>query len=388
MIQSSGVKSAAMNDNSTWSSQPASPQPPIKADDTQPRIIRPLKPRKPIGLYALTGCLGLIVITCACLSFVLASIGSGTLLALRDRWFGHDTGTSIKTIVQVVQVMTGNSDVWPVPNNGRVVILLLGVDTRGHSVDDPTRSDVIMLVTIDPATNSAAMLSVPRDLYVPLPNLNVQDRINTAYFWGEANKLPGGGAGYAKETIGWNLGVPIHKFGVIDFNGFKAVIDSIGGIDVDVPHEIIDDEYPTEDYRTERLVIPAGTIHMDGALALKYVRTRHQDSDFGRLQRQQQVILAIRNKALSIGSIGKVPEVLNTLGDSLQTDLTLPEILTLAKKWTSIPKENIHTYQIDQTMTTSYVTPEGGYVLLPDRAKIGSIVAQFLGQVTSTATQP
>jgi LCP family protein required for cell wall assembly len=380
-----------MNDNSIWSSQPTPPPPPIKADDTQPRarLITPtIRRRKPIGLYALTGCLGLIVMLCACTSFVLASIGPGTLLALRDRWLGRDTGTSIRTIVQVVQVMTGNSDVWPVANNGRVVILLLGVDTRGKSVNDPTRSDVIMLVTIDPATNSAAMLSVPRDLYVPLPNLNAQDRINTAYFWGEVNNMPGGSAGYAKETIGWNLGVPIHKFGVIDFNGFKAVVDSIGGIEVNVPQEIIDNEYPTEDYRTERLMIPAGPIHMDGALALKYVRTRHQDSDFGRLQRQQQVLLAIRDKALSIGSIGKVPEVLNTLGDSLQTDLTLPEILTLAKKWASIPKQNIHTYQIDQTMTTSYVTPTGGDVLLPDREAIGSIVAQFLGQVAVKAGLP
>jgi LCP family protein required for cell wall assembly len=332
--------------------------------------------------------LGLIVITCACLSFVLASIGPGTLLALRDRWFGRDTGTSIKTIVQVVQVMTGNSDVWPVPNNGRVVILLMGIDQRPAQAGYPTRSDVIMLVTIDPATNSAALLSVPRDLYVPLPTLNTQDRINTAYFWGEVNKLPGGGAGYAKETIGWNLGVPIQKFGVIDFNGFKAVIDSIGGIDINVPHEIIDNEYPTEDYRTERLIIPAGPIHMDGTLALKYVRTRHQDSDFGRLQRQQQVLLAIRDKALSLGSINKVPEVLNVLGDSLQTDLTLPEILTLAKKWASIPKQNIHSYQIDQAMTTSYITPTGGDVLLPNREAIGAMVAQFLGQVTVKAGQP
>ncbi|HET7377175.1 MAG TPA: LCP family protein, partial [Anaerolineae bacterium] len=191
-------------DNSVWSSQPNSSPPPIQPDDTPPsprRIVPTVRRAKPIRLYALTGCLGLIVITCACLSLVLATIGPGTLLALRDRWLGHDTGTSIKTIVEVVQVMTGNSDVWPVPNNGRVVILLMGVDTRGTSVKNPARSDVIMLVTIDPATNSAALLSVPRDLFVPLPNLNEQDRINTAYFWGELNHYPGGGPAYAKATL-------------------------------------------------------------------------------------------------------------------------------------------------------------------------------------------
>lgn len=378
-------------DNSVWSSQPNSSPPPIQPDDTPPsprRIVPTVRRAKPIRLYALTGCLGLIVITCACLSLVLATIGPGTLLALRDRWFGHDTGTSIKTIVEVVQVMTGNSDVWPVPNNGRVVILLMGVDTRGTSVKNPARSDVIMLATIDPTTNSAALLSVPRDLFVPLPNLNEQDRINTAYFWGELNHYPGGGSAYAKATLSWNLGVPIQKYGVIDFNGFKAVVDAIGGIDLDVPVTIDDYEYPTEDYGVEHLVIPAGRTHMDGTLALKYVRTRHQDSDFGRLERQQQVILAIRDKALSIGSLNKVPEVLNALGDSLQTDLTLPEILTLAKTWGAIPKQNIHTYRIDQTMATPWTTPDGGDVLLPNREAIGAIVAQFMGQVTTSSVKP
>jgi anionic cell wall polymer biosynthesis LytR-Cps2A-Psr (LCP) family protein len=119
---------------------------------------------------------------------------------------------------------------------------------------------------------------------------------------------------------------------------------------------------------------------MDGELALKYVRTRHGDSDFGRLQRQQQVLLAIRDKAASIGSLNRVPEVLNAVSDSLQTDLTLPEILSLAKKWGQIPRENIHNYRIDETMIQPYVTPQGGQVLLPDRDKIAGVVARFLGQ--------
>ena len=93
-------------------------------------------------------------------------------------------------------------------------------------------------------------------------------------------------------------------------------------------------------------------------------------------------MLAIRDKALSIGSIDRVPEVLNAVGDSLHTDLTLPEILSLAKKWSQIPRENIHTYRIDETMIQPYVTPQGGQVLLPDREKIAEVVAQFLGQVS------
>jgi len=91
------------------------------------------------------------------------------------------------------------------------------------------------------------------------------------------------------------------------------------------------------------------------------------------------VMLAIRDKALSIGSIDKIPEVLNAVGDSLATDLTLPEILSLAKKWGQIPRENIHTYRIDETMIQPYVTPQGGQVLQPVWDKIGPVVAQFLG---------
>ncbi len=341
--------------------------------------------RRPIGLYVLTGVLAIIVLLCASTSLVLASIGPSTLLALRDRWLGHNLGETMTTLGQVAQVVVAEQDIWPAPDNGRVTILLLGIDARNKVQEGASRTDVLTLVTIDPISKTAALLSIPRDLYVPLPGLNEQDRINTAYFWGEANRLPGSGPGYTEQTITYNFGVPVQRYAVIDFAGFKDVIDAIGGVDIDVPTEIVDYEYPTPDYRTEVLRIPAGHIHMNGDLALKYVRTRHQDSDFGRLQRQQQVLLAIRDKALSIGSLNKIPEALNAMGDSLQTDLTLPEILSLAKKWGQIPRENIHTYRIDETMVQPYLTPQGGQVLLPDRAKIAAIVAQFLGQVPAPA---
>lgn len=383
-----------MPDQPVWSSQPRSPVSP----ETQPspRLVQPIKPRsgaprRPIGLYALTGCLALMVLMCVTVSLVLAAIGPSTLLALRDRWLGGNLGETVSTIGQMAQVIVANNDadIWPAPDGGRVTILLMGTDTRDRAQEGASRSDVMMLVTIDPISQTAAMLSIPRDLYVPLPGFD-QQRINTAYFWGDYNDLPGGGPQLAMDTLEYNFGIPIDRFGVIDFNGFKAVIDAIDGIDVDVPHEIVDYEYPTEDYGIETLIIPAGRSHMDGTLALKYVRTRHADSDFGRLQRQQQVIMAVRDKATSIGQIGKVPEVLNVVGDALRTDLTLPEILALAKKWTQIPRENIHAYRIDETLVTPWVTPQGGQVLLPDREKIAGVVAEFLGQSGRVAnmTQP
>lgn len=375
-----------MPDQPVWSSQP---DPPAKPADTQPSSSingptaarRPTASRRPLGLYLFTGCLAVIVLLCVTASLVLAAIGPSTLLALRDRWLGRNLGETVTTLGQMAQVIVTNNDadIWPAPDGGRVTIVLMGTDTRDRAAEGASRSDVMMLVTIDPISQTAAMLSIPRDLYVPLPGFD-QQRINTAYFWGDYNQLPGGGPQLAMDTIEYNFGIPVDRYGVIDFNGFKQVIDAIDGLDLDVPREIIDYEYPTEDYGIETLIIPAGRVHMDGALALKYVRTRHADSDFGRLQRQQQVLLAVRDKALSIGQLGKVPEVLNVVGDSLRTDLTLPEILSLAKKWTQIPRENIHAYRIDETMITPWVTPQGGQVLLPDRAKIAQMVAQFLGQ--------
>ena len=336
--------------------------------------------RKPIGLYVLTGALAVIVLMCVGTSLVLASIGPGTLLALRDRWLGRNLQETVSTLGQVAQVIVTEQDVWPAPANGRVTVLLLGIDARDRLNEGASRTDVMTLVTIDPISKTAAMLSIPRDLYVPLPGYNEQQRINTAYFWGEVNDLPGGGPGFAEETITYNFGIPLQRYVVIDFEGFKQIVDAVGGVEIDVPQEIVDYEYPTPDYGTEVLQIPAGRVTMDGELALKYVRTRHGDSDFGRLQRQQQVMLAIRDKAVSLGSLNRVPEVLNAVSDSLQTDLTLPEILSLAKRWSQIPRENIHNYRIDETMIQPYVTPQGGQVLLPDREKIAAVVAEFLGQ--------
>ena len=371
--------------NPIWSSQPNISSTLTQETQPSPRVaaaaLKRSGRRRPIGLYVLTGALALIVLLCVSLSVVLASIGPGTLLALRDRWLGRNLQETVSTLGQVAHVMVSNdNEVWPAPNDGRVTVLLMGVDARGTLHDPGLNTDVLTLVTIDPISKTAALLSIPRDLYVPLPDTDFQNRINAAYAWGELKQLPGGGPAYAEKTVTYNLGVPIQRYAIIDFNGFKKMVDAVGGVDIDVPHEIVDDAYPTPDYGTEVLKIPAGRVHMDGDLALKYVRTRHQDSDFGRLQRQQQVMLAIRDKALSLGSIDKVPQVLNAVGESLATDLTLPEILALAKQWSQIPRENIHNYSIDETMIQPYVTPQGGQVLLPDRDKIAGVVAKFLGQ--------
>lgn len=354
---------------------------------TQPAASLPRLAHAPIGLVVLSGLLGAMVILCAACSFALVLIGPDRVLAVRDQLVGHTPQERAAALGQIIDVIRGE-DVWPVPGKGRLTILLMGVDRRPDQTRVPVRSDAMTLVTIDPQANTAALLSIPRDLYVPLAGLDRVDRINTAYFFGEDRKGPGGGAQTAKDTIAWNLGIPVTKHFVIDFGGFKKAIDALGGIDLDVPQTIIDNAYPTDNYGVEQLVIPAGHIHMDGELALKYARTRHGDSDFGRLKRQQQIMLAVRDKALSLSVVSQIPALLDAVSGSYETDLTVAEMLTIAKTWGKISREEVTTYRIDESMTSYWTTPTGSSVLIPDRDAIAPVVQAFLGQTQPTAQAP
>jgi LCP family protein required for cell wall assembly len=343
--------------------------------------------RAPIWLVLLSVALGGMVLLCAACSFALVLLGPDRVLALRDQLLGVSAEQRIAAIGEIVEAVVAGDTVWPLPGEQRLTILLMGVDRRPGQQNAPTRSDAITLVTIDPQSHTAALLSIPRDLYVPLAGVDRVDRINTAYFFGDVNQVPGGGGQVAKDTIAYNFGIPVHRHFVINFDGFRKAIDAVGGIDIDVPRTIVDNAYPTEDFGVERLVIEAGPTHMDGELALKYVRTRHQDSDFGRLQRQQQVMLAVRSKALSPDILGRLPELLDAVTGSYETDLSLAEMISIFKAWNEIPDANIKTYRIDDTMARSWTTPTGASVLIPQRELIMPVVEAFLGQNPSAIGQ-
>ncbi len=336
--------------------------------------------RAPVWLVVLSGLLGVPVLMCAVCSFSLALLGPDRVLALRDQLFGDSAEARREAVSQIVDMVIKGEDAWPMPGQGRLTVLLMGIDQRPQQGDVPTRSDAITLMTVDPVSKTAALLSIPRDLYVPLAGLDRVDRINTAYFFGDSLQAPGGGAQVAMDTIAWNLGIPVNKHFIINFDGFRQAIDALGGIDVDVPKRIVDDAYPTEDYGVERLVIEAGPTHMNGALALQYVRTRHPDSDFGRLQRQQQVMLAVRDKALSLGVLAQLPSLLDAVDGFYETDMSVAEMVSVAKVWSEIPRENIAAYRIDESMTQSWTASNGASVLIPNREAIAPVVAVFLGQ--------
>jgi LCP family protein required for cell wall assembly len=257
----------------------------------------------------------------------------------------------------------------------RVNIVLLGVDQRPGE-EGPWRSDTMIIVTVDPRSMRAGALSIPRDLYVEIPGYG-ERRINMAHFLGDAYDYPGGGPGLAMKTIEYNFGVPIHYYIRINFQGFREVVNYLGGITVTVDEEIWDYRYPDGDYGYTTVHIPAGVQLMDGHMALQYARTRHSGTDFDRLRRQRQVLLAIREKALRLDLIPKIPALASTMGQTVKTNLQLGEIVTLAQIASRIGAEDIRFAVIDESMTVPIKLEEEGDILFPEREKIQQLVEEI-----------
>lgn len=255
----------------------------------------------------------------------------------------------------------------------RVNVLVMGIDQREQE-QGPWRTDTMLVLTIDPVTLSGGMLSIPRDLWVPIPGYE-EGRINTAHYLGDVYDYPGGGPALAAKTVQYNLGVPIHHYARFNFTAFERLVDLIGGIDVYVEEEISDPLYPDAGYGYDPLYIPAGWQHLNGEMALKYARTRHSaGGDFDRAKRQQQVLLAVFEQVTRLDLLPQLaqraPELWQTLQDSVATDLTLDQVIALAKLASEVKPENIRYAVIDENYTQFWDTPDGQQVLIPLRDRI------------------
>ena len=268
--------------------------------------------------------------------------------------------------------------------NERVTFLLLGLDMREDERGTPTRSDTMIVVTIDPATKHAGMLTIPRDLWVPIPE-HGSNKINTAHFFGEVEEK-GGGPDLARRTVELNFGVRVHYWAVVDFAGFVDLIDAVDGITIDAPFPIKDDEYPTEDYGINRIYVPVGLQHLDGRNALRYARSRHADSDFGRGQRQQTVLLAARDRVLQPSVMPKLPLMIGILQRSLRTNVPLQDILPLFSLGRQVDTKNITSRAIDFTMVND--VNGDGTILVPERQKIAWAIEDVFGVANGSAPTP
>ena len=263
----------------------------------------------------------------------------------------------------------------PWAGTDRITILVMGIDRRPGEAFI-SRTDTMMLVSLDPKSNSVSMLSIPRDLYVAIPGRG-RDRINTAFVYGSTGNNPAGGAALAMQTVEYNLGVPINHYIAIDFGAFIGAVDAIGGIHVNVPYDINDPTYPDMNYGYDPLYISAGRHHFDGALALKYARTRKQDNDFYRARRQQQVILAARSQVLSLGLSGfvqRAPVLYQQFSDGVRTDLSLEQVIRLTQVASEVPSENIRNEVLDYNHVNSHTTEAGASVLIMINSRVAPLI--------------
>ncbi len=247
---------------------------------------------------------------------------------------------------------------------GHTNFLILGTGGKNHEGGDLT--DSIILASLDQENKLITMISIPRDLYIKDPEVG-NSRINEIYYNAKnAYTSSSKGLDYMLAKVESIMGVPIHYYLKVDFKGFKELVDAIGGIDVNVESAIYDPSYPKDGtFLYETFSISAGQHHLDGATALKYARSRKTTSDFDRANRQQQIIYAIKEKALSteiLFSQSKITEILDTLKDNIETNITVKEILTLG----SIASD-YNSNQISHRLIHDDPTQCGGFLYTPAR---------------------
>lgn len=214
-------------------------------------------------------------------------------------------------------------------NAKRTNILVAGVG--GSSNDAPWLTDSIMLVSVDPDAGTAAFLSVPRDLYVVTKDFG-GGKINELYARGRARWGQEKAAQILADKVTEITGEPVDKYVIADFDGFVKMVDLLGGVDVDVPESLVDTQYPDDNWGYATFSIAAGAQHLDGATALKYVRSRHSTSDFDRSRRQQIVLDAVKSRMISrdvFTSPGKIRALLATLSSHMWTDLNIADLVGL-----------------------------------------------------------
>ncbi len=257
-------------------------------------------------------------------------------------------------------------------DDDRINFLLLGVGGYGHA--GPELSDTIMFASYKPSTSDIGLLSIPRDLAVPIPGYGYQ-KINSINAYGEMED-PGSGPEWSSEVIGDLLDQQIHYYVKVDFNGFVEMIDAIGGIDVYVDRSFTDYSYPTDDDLIQTVSFDAGWTHMDGETALQFARSRHGDngegSDFARAERQQKILLAVKDELLSASTFlnpSKLSNLVETFQDNVETNMSFWELMKMTRYIPDIDTENIYTTVLE----TGYDSPlystmiNGAYVLLPKK---------------------
>jgi LCP family protein required for cell wall assembly len=242
-------------------------------------------------------------------------------------------------------------------------ILVLGVDHRSGDPEPSWRTDTIMVVAVDRAASRVGVIGIPRDLYVEIPGLG-EARINQADFFGEATDYPGGGPALLRQVLTETLEIPTQHYVRVQMDGLVRLVDALGGVTVTLGcplYERTPDESSPNGMADWSL--PAGQVHLDGQTARKFVTYRYVTNDFGRAQRQQQLLWALRDRALQLDVIPKIPELWQVLADTFTTDLGLLDVVRLAQLGAALRPEQVHGLVFGPKVLESFITDEGAWVL-------------------------
>ena len=246
---------------------------------------------------------------------------------------------------------------------GRTNVLILGLDSRDPG-SDVARSDTIILTTFVPRQPYLGMLSIPRDLWVTIPDVG-ENRINTAHFFAEAES-PGSGPAAAMETVRQNFGVDVDYYVRFRFDTFLEVVDLIGGVDVELPQAMSG--------------YPAGTHHMNSEEALAFVRDRAGSDDFYRMQRAQIFIKSLWRQMLAPDSLRQLPQIFPLILETVDTDLPLRKWPLLAVTLLRVGPDGVDARVISREMTFPFTTESGAQVLAPNWEAINPVLLEMFGQ--------
>jgi LCP family protein required for cell wall assembly len=345
-----------------------------------------------VACWRLTALAGIPPSTCAGQATVPVMNPAGTPVAdATSIYAGQATvpvmnpaGTPVADATSIPTISAPQVELPP-PWDGasRVTILIIGLDYGDWSTDrnGPSRSDTLMLLTIDPVSKTAGMLSVPRDMWVNIPGFGYS-KINNAFYFGELYSLPGGGPGLAMKTLENFLGIDIQYFVQVEFTTFEKMVDTIRGVCLTIPEKItVGRTYE------HQVTLEPGYQCLDGKSTLGYARARYTEGgDVDRAGRQQQVIFAIRDKVVDPANflllISKAPLLYNELSGGIKTYLTLNDDLRLAMLAKDIPLENIQKGVIDYNMMQDGFYNLNGQqlaILRPYPDKIRELVDKIFG---------
>lgn len=283
-----------------------------------------------------------------------------------------DTSSSLSFANTLRSLVTSGDKTLSGEEDDRINVLLLGIGGAGH--DGPELTDTIILASFRPSTNEVGMLSIPRDLVVPVDGYGYR-KINNINAFAEATEK-GSGPLASATAVEELFGQKIDYYVKADFSSFEELIDAVGGIDVFVDRSFVDTTYPTEDYLVQTVSFEKGWAHMDGETALAFSRSRHgnngEGTDFARAARQQKILLAAKDKILSSQVLlnpSKLNKMIDLVTSNVKTNMTGWEMLKFARFAPNIANDNVSHYVLDSSPGSPLYasTINGAYVLLPRR---------------------